>query len=168
MRSEAAVSSRTRGIVAFRVGDFWFGARVEETAGLAEAERLSPLPSQREPLAGVLAFRGGMVPALDLAALLDLEPAPPASPRYAMVLARGADRFGVVVPAMPRLISARDLKEADAPTSDSELGALIDTVYESGGERIHCLNYWSIIDSILPAGGQAHRPPRGAGKEARG
>jgi chemotaxis signal transduction protein len=152
MRSEPAVNTRTRGVLAFRVGDFWFGARVEDVEGLLEAERLSPLPRQRDPLVGVLAFRGTMVPAFDLALFLDLPSSggiPPAL--YAMVLTRGADRFGVVIPAIPRLVPARELKEAEVSSHDPELGALIETVYESGDQSIHCLNYWSIIDSILPS-----------------
>jgi len=148
MRSDPATNARTRGLLAFRVGGFAFGARVEDVAGLLEA-RPSPIPRQRAPLAGVLAFRGAMVPAFDLIEFLELDP-PASSARYAMVLTRGADSFGVLVPTMPRLIYAKELREADLSVADPELGALIETVYESGGESIHCLNYWSVIDSILP------------------
>lgn len=160
MRSDPAVSARTRGLLAFRVGEFAFGARVEDVAGLLEA-RLSPIPRQRAPLAGVLAFRGAMVPAFDLAEFLGLDP-PASAARYAMVLTRGADSFGVLVPVMPRLIYAKELREADLSVADPDLGSLIETVYESGGVSIHCLNYWAVIDSILPgATGEARA---GAGR----
>ncbi len=150
MRSEKAVNARTRGVLTFRVGEFWFGARVEDVEGLLEADRLSPLPRQRDPLVGVLAFRGAMVPAFDLVSFLDLPSSGQPLARYAMVLTRGADRFGVVIPEIPRLVHARELKEADGSAADPELGELIETVYESGGQSLYCLNYWSIIDSILP------------------
>ena len=150
MRSETTVNARTRGVLAFRVGGFWFGARVEDVAGLLEADRLSPLPRQREPIAGVLAFRGAMIPAFDLIAFLDSLPPPPSCCRYAMVLTRGADRFGVVIPEIPRLVPAKELKEAGVSSRDPDLGSLIETVYESGGESLYCLAYWTIIDSILP------------------
>jgi chemotaxis signal transduction protein len=161
MRSETAANLRTRGLLAFRVGGFWFSACVEDVAGLLEAARLSPLPRQQEPLAGVLAFRGSMVPAFDLESFLGIERAKPAAPRYAMVLSRGVDRFGVVVPEIPRLISARSLKEAEVSAPDPELAALIESVYESDGETFYCLNYWTIIDSILPATGGPSRAAAG-------
>ena len=30
---------------------------------------------------------------------------------------------------------------------------MLQSVFESGELRIHCLNYWSIIDSIMPPSG---------------
>jgi chemotaxis signal transduction protein len=161
MRCETATHLRTRGILAFRVGGFWFSACVEDVAGLLEATRLSPFPRLKEPLAGVLAFRGVMVPAFDLEAFLGIARMSPSAPRYAMVLSRGTDRFGVVVPEIPRLVSARSLKEAEVSAPDPELAALIETVYESDGETFYCLNYWTIIDSILPTSSGPSRAAAG-------
>jgi purine-binding chemotaxis protein CheW len=146
---------KTRGLLAFTIGGVGFGATVDEVAGVVEAERLSPLPRQREPLAGVVAFRGGMVPTLDLSSYLGLEPMPADGRRYALVLTRGADRFGVLIPQIPRLYRASDLQEADAaaPSDDPELSAVIDGVFEAEGTRIHCLNYWAIAESVVPASG---------------
>jgi len=72
---------------------------------------------------------------------------------YALVLARGNDRFGVMVPEIPRLLPARELREAELSEVDPELAEMIQSVFESGDLRIHCLNYWSIIDSIMPRAG---------------
>jgi hypothetical protein len=68
-------------------------------------------------------------------------------------LARGNDRFGVMVPEIPRLLPARELRDAELSAADSELTEMIQSVFESGDLRIHCLNYWSIIDSIMPRAG---------------
>ena len=149
MQSDPSVSIRTRGLLVFPIGELWFGARVEEVAGLIEADRLVPLPGQRDPIAGVVAFRGMMVPTLDLVSFLEGESARSAT-RYAFVITRGHDRFGILVPALPRLVPARELKEAELATPDSEIGSLIDSLYEAGGRLIHCLNYGSVIDSAMP------------------
>jgi chemotaxis signal transduction protein len=153
VRSEAVMVHGTRGVIVFPVGDVYFGARVEEVAGLIDADRLAPLPRQSVPLAGVVAFRGAMVPALDLCTYLDVEPPVPDGPRYAIVIARGAERFAILVPALPRLISARELKEAEVSIGDSDLGSLIESVYVAGEDHVHCLSYWSIFDSVMPLAG---------------
>ena len=152
MRNDARTNHGTRGVIVFPVGDVYFAARVEEVAGLIDADRLAPLPRQHGALAGVVAFRGAMVPAIDLCVILDVERAPHA-PRYAVVLARGADRFALLVPALPRLIPARELKEAEISGGDSELGSLIEVVYRAGETNVHCLDYWSIFESIVPPAG---------------
>ena len=134
----------------FLLGDVWFGVRVEESAGLVDADRLAPLPRQELPMAGILAFRGAMVPAFNLASYLGIESPGGSCPGYVLVLSRGADRFGVVMPAMPYLIPARDLREVDTSKAGSELASVIDTEFEAGERRIYCLKYWSIIESIMP------------------
>lgn len=153
MRSESAISDRTRGVLAYCVGGIWFGARVEEVAGLMQADRPAPLPRQRDPLTGVIAFRGTMVPTFEIASYLGLDPSRSTPSSYALVLTRGSDRFGVMIPEIPHLIPARELREAELSGVDPELAAMIQSVFESGELRIHCLNYWSIIDSIMPQTG---------------
>jgi len=153
MRSEAPIHERTRGVLAYCVGGVWFGARVEEVAGLMQAERPAPLPHQRDPLSGVIAFRGTMVPTFEIGSFLGIEPMSASGQAYALVLARGNDRFGVMVPEIPRLLPARELREAELSGVDPELAEMIQSVFESGDLRIHCLNYWSIIDSIMPRAG---------------
>ena len=143
-----------RGVLAFSIGGIGFGANVEDVAGVVEAERLSPLPHQKEPLAGVVAFRGGMVPTLDLSAYLGMgDPTGPGR-RYALVLERGADRFGLLIPQIPRLYRAPDLRETNASPEDPEISSTLDAVFEAGDSRIHCLNYWAIIESVAPSAGQ--------------
>lgn len=161
-RIDSRAAQGTRGVLVFQIGDVLFAARVEEVAGLIDADRLAPLPGQQDPLAGVLAFRGEMVPALDLGAYLDVDPPRMNGPRYALVLARGAERFALLVPRMPRLVPGRELREGAHSFGDSELGSLIDCVFTSGAEPIHCLRYWSIFDSVIPAGGAS----RAAGARA--
>ena len=161
MRSESAVSERTRGVLAYCVGGIWFGARVEEVAGLMQAEHLAPLPRQREPLSGVIAFRGTMVPTFEIANYLGLDPVRAGSATYAMILTRGTDRFGVMIPEIPHLVPSKELREAEVSAADPELSTMIQSVFESGDLRIHCLNYWSIIDSIMPPSGA--NPPAAAG-----
>jgi hypothetical protein len=93
-----------------------------------------------------------MVPALDLSVILDFE-LPPHATRYAIVLARGPERFALLVPALPRLVSARELKEAEVPAGGTDFGSLLETMYRAGEANVHCLDYWSIFESIMaPAG----------------
>ncbi|HEU5310327.1 MAG TPA: chemotaxis protein CheW [Candidatus Eisenbacteria bacterium] len=151
MGSNPEIAARSRGVLVFTIGGVAFGAHVDDVAGLVEAERLAPLPMQREPLAGIVAFRGEMVPAFDLASYLGMGAVRgPAGARFALVLARGGDRVGVVVPEMPRLVAATELRETEITSEDQDLVSLIEVIFEAKGERIHCLNYWSIIDSIMP------------------
>jgi chemotaxis signal transduction protein len=152
MGSNPVIATRGRGVLVFTIGGVTFGAHADDVAGLVDAERLQPLPMQREPLAGIVAFRGEMIPAFDLASYLGLRaPAGAAGGRFALVMARGGDRFGVVVPQMPRLVAETDLREVEVSSADQELAALLEAVLEApNGERVHCLNYWSIIDSIMP------------------
>ena len=99
MRNDAMTKHGTRGVLVFPVGDVYFGAHVEEVAGLIDADRLAPLPRQHGALAGVVAFRGAMVPVLDLCAVLDYEWPTPSGSRYAIVLARPRPRCSVSNPS---------------------------------------------------------------------
>ena len=146
MDTDAVASAKTRGLLAFRIGDVDFGARVEEVAGLVEADRLAPLPGGREPVAGLVAFRGAIVVAIDLASYLG-EPSLAASPRWALILARGVDRFALVIPSLPRLIPGSSLPAPERPDdSDTEANALVESIYRHEGAPIHCLRYWSAFD----------------------
>jgi chemotaxis signal transduction protein len=118
---------------------------------MIEADRLAPLPRHGDGLAGVVAFRGDMIPVLHLASYLGLEAPIPLGRGYAVVLSRGAERFGILVPDLPRLIPARELRAADVtPEADSELDGLIESVLQAGDAPFHCLNYGRIYDSIVP------------------
>ncbi len=144
----------TRGALTFHLGDFCFAVRVEEAGGILDAERLAQLPGRGDPLAGVAVFRGEMVPVVDLAAYLGIE-APAPAHRFALVLARGVDRFGILVPEIPRLVPGRELREAPVTPGDAELGELFESVLETDCDQFHCLNYWRIFESIVPSIGAA-------------
>jgi chemotaxis signal transduction protein len=163
VRRESATSLGTRGVLAFPIGEILFGALVEEVIGLIEAEHVTPLPRQNGATAGVLAFRGSMIPAVDLSVFLDVSSVSQEGPRYGIVIARGAERFALLIPAMPRLIPGRELKEADLSIPESELGSLIGSVYLAGKEQVHCLRYWSIYDTVMPP----TQPGRAASVAAR-
>ena len=159
MRRDAGTTTHgTRGVLVFPIGEILFGAPVEEVLGLIEASHVTPLPRQSGPAAGVLAFRGSMIPAFDLDAYLGVAPIHPGAPRYGLVLARGSERFALLIPALPRLVRGKELKEAEIGIADSELGALVGSVYTCGSDRVHCLQYWSIYDAVMPP---AATPRRG-------
>ncbi|HEY2924079.1 MAG TPA: chemotaxis protein CheW [Candidatus Eisenbacteria bacterium] len=143
----------TRGALTFRLGDYCFAVRVEEAGGILDAERLAQLPGVADPIAGVAAFRGEMVPVVDLAAYLGIEAHVNPGPRYALVLFRGMDRFAILVPEIPRLVSGRDLREAPPAPADAELGDLFESVLENDQDHFHCLNYWRIFETIIPLAG---------------
>jgi len=149
VRNDAMTKHGTRGVLVFSVGDVDFGAHVDEVAGLIDADRVAPLPRQHGALAGVVAFRGAMVPVVDLCVVLDYELPVPTGPRYAIVLARGAERFALLIPSLPRIVSARELKESDPSGEDGEFGSLVESVYQAGDRNIHCLTYWTIFESIV-------------------
>lgn len=154
MRRESGTTLGTRGVLVFPVGEILFGAPVEEVAGLIEADRVAPLPRRENGLSGVLAFRGSMVPVVDLCEWLGV-PGPAPGPtgeavRYGMVLSRGVERFALLLPSIPRLVPGRELKESDESIADGELGALIGSVYMAGSDRIHCLRCWGIFEAVMP------------------
>jgi chemotaxis signal transduction protein len=157
MESQAPPNAPTRGVLSFHFGTIWLGARVEEVLGLLDAERIVSLPCQIDGLAGLVAFRGDMVPLLDLARYLGIEMRATAGARYVVVLGRGADRFGILVPELPKLLRPRELGEAELSTTDPELGALIASVYQAEGRSVHCLDYWHIFDGIIPTAEPAAR-----------
>lgn len=151
IRNDDAGSHGTRGLVTFRYGDFGFGVRVEEVAGMVEADRMAPLPLRREGLAGLIAFRGDMVPVIHLASYLGLEAPPESVHGYAIVLGRGAERFGLLVYELPRLVAADQLRPAVVSTeADAELDGLIKSVFQAKDAPYHCLDYERILDSIVP------------------
>jgi len=150
MRSDAP-ATRTRAVLAFPVDDVWLGAPLEEVAGVAELTRLVSLPGQREPLEGVVAFRGDVVPTIDLAGLLGMKPRRGSKEQQcAVVLARGTERFGLLVPELPVLLTAREIRAGDLALADPRLRSITALLVESGDRRIHCLEYWPLIDAILP------------------
>jgi chemotaxis signal transduction protein len=141
----------TRALVTFSVGEGRYAVPVEEVAGLLDADRLSQLPGRNAPMAGVVAFRGIVVPVLDLAAALEIEESR-APQAYAIVLERGTDRFALLVRGMPRLVPARDAQHKEHPPSpEGATGApAIHAVYEVAGRDVVSLDYWSLMDSIAP------------------
>ncbi|HEU4333390.1 MAG TPA: chemotaxis protein CheW [Candidatus Eisenbacteria bacterium] len=151
----------TRGLVVFAAGGEWLAAPVEEVAGMMDADHLAPIPGRGSPMAGVVAFRGGVVPALDLPAALGAEESAPAQ-RYAIVLERGTDRFALLVSGMPRLVPARDLvlrEHADPDADPAEPGAagtargdepVVLATYEVAGRDVRYLDYWSLMDTVAP------------------
>ena len=145
----------TRGALTFRLGDYNFAVRVEEAGGVLDAERLAQLPGVAEPIAGVAAFRGEMVPVVDLAHYLGIEAKVGSGPRYALVLYRGMDRFALLVPEIPRLVPGRELREAPPSADTSELGELFESMLENDQDHFHCLNYWRIFETIIPSSGKA-------------
>ncbi|MBI4364293.1 MAG: chemotaxis protein CheW [Candidatus Latescibacteria bacterium] len=162
MRTDTDMNLGTRGALTFRLGDYGFAVRVEEAAGLIDAERLAPLPGQVGALAGVAAFRGEMVPVIDLAAYLGIETPGSQGQHYALVLARGLDRFGILIPDLPRLALARELRDAPLSTADPELGELFESMLETDTEQFHCLNYWRIFETIIPPAGASLAARAGA------
>lgn len=165
MEQETYSALVTRGLVVFTAGGEWLAAPVEEVAGMMHADRLAPLPGRGAPMAGVVAFRGGVVPTLDLSAALGAEE-PGAAERYAIVLERGTDRFALLVSGMPRLVPARDLvlrdhaEPAEVPAADpSEPGSagtargdepVVLATYEVAGRDVRYLDYWSLMDTVAP------------------
>src|SRR3989442_14374478 len=93
-RTDATMNLGTRGALTFRLGDYCFAVRVEEAGGVLDADRLAQLPGVSNPVAGVAAFRGEMVPVVDLAEYLGIERPVSQGRGYALVLSRGPDRFG--------------------------------------------------------------------------
>ena len=155
MRMDTDMNLGTRGALTFRLGEYGFAVRVEDAAGLIDAERLTPLPGQSGPLAGVAAFRGEMVPVIDLAEYLGIEAPASQGQRYALVLARGVDRFGILIPELPRLVLGRELRGAPPSAADQELGEMFESMLETDTEQFHCLNYWRIFETIIPPVGAA-------------
>jgi chemotaxis signal transduction protein len=156
VRREAGTALGTRGVLVFPVGEILLGAPVEEVSGLIEGEHITPIPRQSGAAAGVLAFRGSMIPALDLCAYLDVPMSE--NPKYGIVLMRGVERFALLVPSLPRLVPGRDLKPAQHD-ADPELADFVTSIYRAGSDQIHCLRYWSILDSVIPPA-----PPRAVGR----
>jgi chemotaxis signal transduction protein len=143
----------TRGALTFRLGDYCFAVRVEEAGGVLDADRLAQLPGVCDPVAGVAAFRGEMVPVVNLAQYLGIESPLLPGRGYALVLSRGPDRFALLVPEIPKLVPGRDLREAPRGDADSELGDLLESMLESDQDQFHCLNYWRIFETIIPPAG---------------
>jgi chemotaxis signal transduction protein len=151
MLSAESAPTRTRAVLTFRIGSVWLGAPMEEVAGLVEAERLVSLPGQREPLEGVVAFRGDVVPTVDLPALLGIESRHGANDRLcAIILTRGFERFGMLIPTIPALIPAAELRMGEPSMADSRLQSITESLYNAGDRRIHCLEYWPLLDAVLP------------------
>lgn len=141
----------TRGLVVFNVGDVTYGAPVDEVAGLLDADRLAALPGRSAPMVGVVAFRGSVVPVLELSSALGVE-APSPAVAYAVVMERGTDRFALLVHGMPRLVPARDVhfKEAGEPAEEGARQPIVLAVYEVGGVDVLAVDFWSLMDSIAP------------------
>ncbi len=170
-RIRSALASRA--LVVFTAGDETLAAPAEEVAGMLDAERIVPIPGRPSPMAGVLAFRGSVVPTLDLAAALGAGGAQGAP--YAVVLERGTDRFALLVRGMPRLVTSKEFVEREsyapelhaeppatlAPETNLEAAAAgrgagadgapkVLALYEVQGRPVRRLDYWSLMDSIAP------------------
>jgi chemotaxis signal transduction protein len=171
---------QSRGLLVFNVGERSLAASVDDVAGLLDAEPLEPLPGRGAPMAGVLAFRGSVVPTLDLVSALCPEE-PLDSGGYAIVFERGTDRFALLVRGMPCLVAAPDVvvierhapasagspivtgdvadpsalgvaptKGSLGPAGGADTAPAVLAVYEVSGERVEELDYWWLMDSVAP------------------
>src|SRR5689334_7571216 len=68
-------------VLAIRVGGKPFALRLSEVAGVATGRRLTPVPSARRGMLGLVGVRGSLVAVFDLAVLLG-EPPNTAEPRW--------------------------------------------------------------------------------------
>lgn len=84
-------------VLAFRLAGERWGVRLTELEQVVECAGLCPLPGAPPAVLGALSVRAGIVPVLDLRALLGLAGGPLSNLAFVVVLVAGAERFGLAV-----------------------------------------------------------------------
>jgi purine-binding chemotaxis protein CheW len=143
-------------LLAVRVAGKPYALRRRELAGLARASSIAALPSAVLGLLGVASFRGTLVAAYDLGALLGGAPAE--APRW-LVLAAGSPPVALGLEALEGYL--RVPLDAVVPAAGTAAGALVREVVQSGGESRPIVHLPLVIETI-----QQRAAPAAARKEA--
>lgn len=117
-RGEALAKARTEEehvsltVMSFRLGGGHYGVPFESLEQIVECQHLCPLNGAPRAVLGALAVRAGIVPVLDLRAVLGLSGGPLADLRFVLVVSAGAERFGLAVEETEGAVSfqARQLR----------------------------------------------------------
>jgi chemotaxis signal transduction protein len=130
--------------VRVRAGGEQYALPVDSVREIAEMAEIAPVPGAPAGVLGVWNLRGDVLAALDLAALLGLEPA--AEPSRIVVAENGEARAGLVVESVARVGALPEAREpADshflsasalvdgAPLGILDLDALLGAVGEGAG-----------------------------------
>jgi purine-binding chemotaxis protein CheW len=100
MTARTGAEGERRLLVTFRVGDHLFAADVVDVERVLRYEVPSALPNVPAWLAGVIDYRGRVVPVVDLRTRFELPAAPPAPGARTLVISVSGEWMGAVVDAV--------------------------------------------------------------------
>jgi len=135
------VECRNR-ILRFRLGDAWFGIRLEYVSGLLGDGPIRKVAGTPAPVLGLGRYRGHLLTVLDLPALLKIRPE---SNEVCLIRLNGANRNTALrVPSKVRMESFEEncwrRSSEDAPGTEGEI--------EQDGRRITLLNPEAFVSRL--------------------
>src|SRR5262245_33969464 len=124
-------------VLMFEVGGAAYAIGVEQTEGVVDCPRITPLPNAPEGVAGLTSIRGRMTVVMDLAGVSP-EPA-----RRRLILVKGdaqlgllADRVEGVVALEPKKVRPVTRGSEKTTPQQAQFGALARSYFKNGARRV--------------------------------
>jgi purine-binding chemotaxis protein CheW len=165
-------------VVAFRVGGEEFGVDVMKVTRVLKVPKVRPVPRSPEFVEGVVAVEGAVVPVIDMRERFSVPAAARASQGALLVVDLAGTQVGLVVDAVPGVVSLPPDAVSPAPEFFKGLaGRYLQGIAERGGRMIVLLDLDEVLTSkerialneMLEAGpdAAASRRPAPKGKKRR-
>ncbi len=136
----------TVGVLTIVVHGQCYAIRLEHIRGIQRDPRIVPVPLAPPAIAGVYNLHGRLIPVVDLARPLQLEPDLSRPPRYVVNVVAGEYEAGLLVQAVEDAVEvAEDLLTAPS----GELAQLVEAQFELAGRRHDLLAVAHILEAVV-------------------
>jgi chemotaxis signal transduction protein len=144
------VEPQLRDLFLFVAGDRIFAVFAEEVEGTAESKRAAPLPHAPPAVLGVVCVRGGMLTALDPAALLMGEGLSWPAELPCVIALRGDEQLALAANSLRETITiaSTDIEPPDSHQSDRAQGVVVG-ISRHGGEELTILNAGGLFSAAF-------------------
>ncbi|PLX90718.1 MAG: hypothetical protein C0619_08720 [Desulfuromonas sp.] len=147
LQSHTAESESTSQWLTFVCGNEEYSLELAKVLELIRPRSLTELPQAPDFLLGIVSLRGQIIPVVDLARRLNLQPSHDTSQQRVIVCAAGDERIGLLVDKVVQVVRMKPEQVETAPLlADSPTKDVISAIGRIQGKMLVLLNPERILD----------------------